>query len=169
MVSENKFVGVGVGSNFRRALHISRGLKLLKRKFGLIKISNVYKCDDISEHGEFYWNLAILFLSDLSCHKIKQELKLIEGCCGRLKDDKNNGTATLDLDILATVESGLIKMFPGAINSDFDANNLHIFFPLQELLPEWEFWGTDFQKYKDSILIEDSNFRRLRISERQLI
>ena len=49
-----------LGSNFQRSKNFKKGIKLIEKKYKLLKISRIYQSDDTTQKGRFYWNLALL-------------------------------------------------------------------------------------------------------------
>ena len=149
-------VGVGVASNFRRAAHVSKGLRLMKERFGRMDISRIYKSSDFSSEGAFYWNLAVKFESPLDLNELKATLKSIEVSCGRLKYSKRSGRVCLDLDIL--VMDGMDGEEASWINGDLHSN-LHGAFPLQDVLSERSQVALGFTKHNFQSLFDIKVFR----------
>jgi len=149
-------VGVGVASNFRRATHVSKGLKLMKERFGCMDISRIYKSSDFSNEGAFYWNLAVKFESPLDLNELKANLRSIEISCGRSKQSKRSGQVSLDLDILVVEGKG--REEASWINGDLHSN-LYGAFPLQDVLSERSQVALGFRKRNYRNLFDNKKIR----------
>ena len=91
---------VGVASNFRRAKNIKKSLREMKLFLGQLEISQLIKSADFSGKGAFYWNVVVKFKTRLPIKEIKTLMKGIESSCGRLKQSKELGCVSMDLDLL---------------------------------------------------------------------
>ena len=67
---------------------------------GQLEISQLTKSADFSGKGAFYWNVVVKFKSRLPIKEIKTLMKGIESSCGRLKQSKELGCVSMDLDLL---------------------------------------------------------------------
>ena len=100
MSATNRVVVVGVASNFRRAKNIKKSLRKMRLLLGQLEISQLTKSADFSGKGAFYWNVVVKFKSRLPIKEIKTLMKGIESSCGRLKQSKELGCVSMDLDLL---------------------------------------------------------------------
>ena len=100
MSAPSRVIVVGVASNFRRAKNIKKSLREMKLFLGRLEISQLVKSADFSGKGAFYWNVVVKFKSQLPINEIKTLMKDIEISCGRLKQSKELGCVSLDLDLL---------------------------------------------------------------------
>ena len=87
-----------LGSNFQRSKNFKKGIKLIEKKYKLLKISRIYQSDDTTQKGRFYWNLALLLkmkkIVDLKFELVEIEKKMRETMGF---DEK---TIALDIDIV---------------------------------------------------------------------
>ena len=67
---------------------------------GQLEISQLTKSADFSGKGAFYWNVVVKFKTRLPIKEIKTLMKGIESSCGRLKQSKELGCVSMDLDLL---------------------------------------------------------------------
>ena len=105
MNSRNRVVVVGVASNFRRAKNIKKSLRKMRLLLGQLEISQLTKSADFSGKG-IYWNIVVKFKSRLPIKEIKTLMKGIESSCGRLKQSKDLGCVSMDLDLLLRENAG---------------------------------------------------------------
>ncbi len=97
---------VGMGSNLNPLVHLRTAVGLLKQKFNLVKVSNVYESDaqmlpdSPQSWNQKYLNAAILIHAEnFDPHQFLYELKAIEKKMGRI-DSKRWAPRLIDLDIL---------------------------------------------------------------------
>ena len=72
---------------------------------GQLEISQLTKSADFSGKGAFYWNIVVKFKSRLPIREIKSLMKGIEISCGRLKQSKELGCVSMDLDLLLSEDT----------------------------------------------------------------
>ncbi len=133
MNSDYFYVVLILGSNFQRSKNFKKGIKLIEKKYKLLKISRIYKSDDTTQKGRFYWNLALL-LKMKKTVDLKYELVEIEKECGRQWDSMKK-TIALDIDI------ALVYLFQtNSAECNILAKNidesLYSFLSLQDILPK---------------------------------
>jgi len=127
------YVVLILGSNFRRSANFKKGVKLIKEKYTILKISRIYKSDDSTQKGRFYWNLALL-LKMKKTVDLKHELVKIEKECGRTRDSMKKIIA-LDIDI------ALIYLFQcdssecNILTKNIE-NSTYFFLSLKDILPK---------------------------------
>ena len=105
MRATNRVVVVGLASNFRRAKNIKKSLRKMRLLLGQLEISQLTKSADFSRKGAFYWNVAVKFKSRLPIKEIKTLMKGVESSCGRLKQSKELGCVSMDLDLLLSEDT----------------------------------------------------------------
>ncbi len=97
---------VGLGSNQNPMVHMRTAIGLLKKKYNLKKISNIYESDaqilpdSPNDWNQKYLNAAVLiYIENFDPDQFLAELKLIEKKMGRT-DSKRWAPRPIDLDIL---------------------------------------------------------------------
>lgn len=93
-------VYVGVGSNIDKEHNIRSGIAALRRQFGALTLSRVYRSSAIGFDGADFYNLAVGFDSALAPQDIAARLHHLESEHGRTEADKGFVSRTLDMDIL---------------------------------------------------------------------
>lgn len=129
---------LGVGSNIERNQHVSMALDRLQAQWGDLIISPVYESPgniassttDIS----FYYNLVVIFQTDMDALKIKKILKKIEDDLGRERDSDN---VAIDLDILL-IDNWTGELDGGTVPHADIERCPYVLRPLADLLPDME-------------------------------
>jgi 2-amino-4-hydroxy-6-hydroxymethyldihydropteridine diphosphokinase len=93
-------VCVAVGSNVDREKHVREGLRLMRARFGSLRLSPVYETEPVGFQGSLFLNLVVAFESDLPVREIASTLRDIEHRCGRIHGAKKFAPRPLDLDLL---------------------------------------------------------------------
>lgn len=93
-------VFVGIGSNIQPQAHIREAVKLLRTRFGRLRLSPVYRNPAVGFVGEDFLNLAVVFESPDSVANVRTALDAIETECGRVRGSPRFAPRTLDLDLL---------------------------------------------------------------------
>lgn len=93
-------VFIGVGSNIDRERNIVSGLSTLRRQFGPLQYSPVYRSAAVGFEGEDFLNLVVRFDSVLTVGALSRALREIEGQHGRSPGAPKFSSRALDLDIL---------------------------------------------------------------------
>jgi len=91
---------VGIGSNVEPERNIRAGIKLLRERFGELKVSPVYRNPAVGFDGDDFFNLAAQFQSGLDFDQIHTALEQIEFACGRVRGGPRYAPRTLDIDLL---------------------------------------------------------------------
>lgn len=127
-------VALGIGSNLNRRLHIQRGMDALKRQFGKLDVSPVYRTPAHGFEGPDFFNLVCTTETTLEVGELQAVLKNIEDSEGRVRRQDEILSRTLDIDILLYGDQDLR-------NRGFDIPRQEILEypfvlrPLSELLP----------------------------------
>lgn len=92
-------VYVGIGSNIEPERHIPHAIRLLRERFGEMRVSPVYECPAVGFDGADFLNLVVGFDSDADIPALQQALRCIESHCGRVRGERT-ASRTMDLDLL---------------------------------------------------------------------
>ncbi len=93
-------VYVGLGSNIDPQDNLHLGISELRKRYGELQVSSVYRSEAVGFEGEDFLNLVVSFESDSSPRAICEEIEAIHNLAGR---DRNGGkweSRTLDIDLL---------------------------------------------------------------------
>lgn len=93
-------VFVGIGSNIEPESHIREAVKLLRARFGRLRLSPVYRNPAVGFVGEDFLNLVVNFETHEPAVIVRASLDAIEAECGRVRDSPRFAPRTLDLDLL---------------------------------------------------------------------
>ncbi|RMG92981.1 MAG: 2-amino-4-hydroxy-6-hydroxymethyldihydropteridine diphosphokinase [Zetaproteobacteria bacterium] len=120
---------IGLGSNIEPELHLRWASHMLRRHFGSVRFSHVYRSPAIGMDGADFLNACCLVQAEIGLPDLKVLLKSWEDARGR---DRSRGSwrpRTLDLDVL---------MHDGRIVDDELLQYAHAYVPAVELveLPE---------------------------------
>jgi 2-amino-4-hydroxy-6-hydroxymethyldihydropteridine diphosphokinase len=93
-------VFVGIGSNIDREHNIGRGLALMRRHFGELLLSGVYRTKAVGFEGEDFFNLVAGFDTELAPDTVVRLLRAIETTHDRSRSPSRFSARSLDLDLL---------------------------------------------------------------------
>lgn len=91
---------LGIGSNVDRERNIASCLNALRRRFGALEVSPVYRCEAVGFDGDDFFNLAVGVDTDLEPEALVTELHAIESEHGRTRQGPRFSDRTLDIDLL---------------------------------------------------------------------
>jgi 2-amino-4-hydroxy-6-hydroxymethyldihydropteridine diphosphokinase len=117
-------VYVSVGSNVDPRHNLRWGLEQMRRRFGGLRVSPVYRNRPVGFEGEDFYNLVVAFDTDDAPRTVSEALDAMENACGRDRAGPRYGPRTLDLDLLlygaAVVdEPGLVLPRPDLLRYAF--------------------------------------------------
>ena len=93
-------VFVAIGSNVRPEEHVRRAVKLMRERFGTLRLSPVYRNKAVGFEGDDFLNLVTAFDTSLEAAELSAALDDIELRCGRERGAARFAPRTLDLDLL---------------------------------------------------------------------
>jgi len=145
---------LSIGSNIEPEKNVPACLKILKDKFSVSHISNVYETDPVGPAGHLkFWNLAVSIETELEGERLISGLRAIENQLGRKRAPNNKFLArTIDLDILP--------------QADYQ-RQAFIIVPLAEIAPEAvdPETGKCFEDLAKPLRGEASKFRKINLPE----
>lgn len=107
-------VFVAAGSNVEPERHLRDGLEALASRFGVLRLSPVYRNAPVGFEGDDFLNMVVGFDTDAGIDEVAGELARIEADAGRTRGEEKFGPRTLDLDLLlygdSVQESGGIQV-----------------------------------------------------------
>ena len=93
-------VYVGVGSNVEPRVHLRAAAAGLAERYGLLRLSPVYRNSAVGFEGDDFYNLVIAFETDDPVADVVATLEAIENANGRHRGEEKFAARTLDLDLL---------------------------------------------------------------------
>jgi len=128
-------VFISVGSNVEPEENLRLACAELRRRFGGLEVSSVYRNPPVGFSGEDFLNLVAVFETERSPAEVITELEEIHDLAGRQRGGERFGPRTLDLDLLLyddLVTDGPPVTLPreDVLKYDF------VLGPLAELAPE---------------------------------
>ena len=91
---------VGIGSNVQPEQHVRQAVKLMRERFGALRLSPVYRNKAVGFEGDDFLNLVAAFDTALGVAELNAALDEIELACGRERGAPRFAPRTLDLDLL---------------------------------------------------------------------
>jgi len=93
-------VFISVGSNVEPEENLRLACAELRRRFGGLEVSSVYRNPPVGFSGEDFLNLVAVFETERSPAEVITELEEIHDLAGRQRGGERFGPRTLDLDLL---------------------------------------------------------------------
>jgi 2-amino-4-hydroxy-6-hydroxymethyldihydropteridine diphosphokinase len=93
-------VFVAAGSNIAPRRHLAATLVALAERFGILRLSPVYRNSPVGFDGEDFLNMVIAFETDAPVEEVGATLAAIEAANGRTRTEAKLAPRTLDLDLL---------------------------------------------------------------------
>jgi 2-amino-4-hydroxy-6-hydroxymethyldihydropteridine diphosphokinase len=93
-------VYVSAGSNVEPEANLRRACRELRRRFGPIRTSAVYRNPAVGFRGDDFLNLVLSFRSADPPEDVVAELERLHGLAGRVRGPDAFAPRTLDLDLL---------------------------------------------------------------------
>ena len=93
-------VFVAIGSNVEAEKNIRAAVRLLRGRFGALRLSPVYRNPPVGFEGADFLNLVSSFDTEIGVAEVQTALDDIELRCGRERDARRFAPRTIDLDLL---------------------------------------------------------------------
>ncbi len=93
-------VYIGAGSNVEPERHLRAAVTALAERYGVLRLSPVYRNSAVGFAGDDFLNLVIAFDTDDSLGELSDFLGQVEAAGGRTRTEEKFAPRTLDLDIL---------------------------------------------------------------------
>lgn len=93
-------VYVGLGSNVDPERHLRKAIAALRRRYGDLRCSSVYKSPAYGFTGDDFLNLVVGFETAAAAEQVEETLSAIESAGGRERRGPRFGPRSLDLDLL---------------------------------------------------------------------
>jgi len=126
---------IGVGSNVDAVQHVRQAVAALRRDFGQLAISPVFRTAAIGFEGDPFLNLVVGCHTHLPLVAVLARLNAIEAALGRERRASKHAARTIDLDLL--VFGDLVGVFEGKCLPHADILNYpFVLGPLAQLAPQ---------------------------------
>lgn len=125
---------VGIGSNVEPERRVRDALQGLRQRFGMLRVSPVYRNPAVGFQGDDFLNLVVAFASEASAVEVHAALAGIERQCGRIRGGPRFAPRTLDLDLL--LYGDLICAAPVRLPRPEILKYAYVLKPLTDLAPE---------------------------------
>lgn len=93
-------VYLGLGSNISPENNLRIGISELRRRYGDLQISAVYKSAPFGFKGDDFLNVVVQLVSEESAYAICEEIELIHDLAGRENQGNKWEARSLDIDLL---------------------------------------------------------------------
>ncbi|MGD9387818.1 MAG: 2-amino-4-hydroxy-6-hydroxymethyldihydropteridine diphosphokinase [Gammaproteobacteria bacterium] len=93
-------VFIGAGSNIEPRQHLGAALRALAERYGVLRLSPVYRNEAVGFEGEDFLNLVIAFETEAPVGEVAGALAAIEAANGRRRGEEKFAPRSLDLDLL---------------------------------------------------------------------
>jgi len=128
-------VYIGAGSNVDPRRHLRAGLVALADRYGLLKVSPVYRNSAVGFAGDDFLNLVIGLETDEPVGEVARYLGEVEAANGRTRTEEKFSPRTLDLDLL--LYGNLVGEFDGVeLPRSEITRYAFVLKPLADLVPE---------------------------------
>ena len=128
-------VYVGLGSNIDAEANLRLGINELRRRYGALEISAVYRSRAVGFDGDDFLNLVVGFQSETSPIAICDEIEVIHNLAGRDRKGGKWESRPLDIDLLL-YDDLIIEERPVRIPRDDLLEYSFVLRPMAELAPE---------------------------------
>lgn len=91
---------LGLGSNILPEENLSLAVRELRRTYGELDVSSVYRSTAVGFKGDDFLNLVVRLRSEESPGEICEEIERLHNLSGRVRDAKKWGSRPLDIDLL---------------------------------------------------------------------
>ena len=128
-------VYLGLGSNRNAEANIAAGIQALRKAFGNVRISPVYRSPAVGFEGSDFLNCAAVIKTGMALGELKQWLVELEDRHGRDRSQPKFSDRTLDIDIL--LYDDLVGEHDGLeLPRDEILKYAHVLKPLADLAPQ---------------------------------
>ena len=125
---------IGIGSNVEPEKHVAQAVKLLRERFGKLRLSPFYRNPAVGFEGDDFLNGVAAVETSLGVTELSQALDHIELECGRERGAARFAPRTLDLDLL--LYGDLVSETPAKLPRKEILKYAFVLKPLAELAPE---------------------------------
>lgn len=126
---------LSLGSNVEPERHLRAALVELRKRFGALDVSPVYRCPAVGFDGPDFLNLAVGLDTDLDASALNDWLHALEDRHGRRRDVPRFANRTLDIDIV--LFGDLVLSGPGNLELPRpELKHAFVLRPLADIAPQ---------------------------------
>ena len=125
-------VCLSLGSNVEPERHLRIALEALRKRFGEVVASPVYRSAAVGFEGVPFLNCAAAFGADITHDALRAWLRELEDASGRDRSLPRYADRTLDLDIALWCEDGSCRS--DLAREEFE--RAHVLAPLADIVPD---------------------------------
>lgn len=129
-------VYISIGSNVDAQSNIRTAITALKKQFGALTISTVYKNSAVGFDGDDFLNLVVGLETNQTIPEFVDSLHRIEVEQGRSRDAEKFSSRTLDMDLLL-YDDDIFESEKITIPRDEITKYAFVLQPLAELIPDY--------------------------------
>ena len=126
---------LGLGSNIDAPANIASGIEALRKAFGEVALSPIYRAPAVGFPGNDFINLVARIRTGLGPLELRQFLHDLEDRHGRVRGQPRYSDRTLDIDILMYDDLYLVGPVL-EVPRDEILNAAHVLRPLSDLAPD---------------------------------
>lgn len=93
-------VFLGLGSNMDAETNLRLAVSELRRQFGELTLSSVYRSTALGFDGDDFLNLVVELETDMSPHDVLVSIEAIHALAGRVRGPDRYTSRSLDIDLL---------------------------------------------------------------------
>lgn len=128
-------VYVGLGSNIDPEDNLRLGVGELRRRYGDVVVSSVYRNAAVGFEGDDFLNLVARFDSDEDAREINRQIEQIHDLAGRERGEERFAARALDIDLLL-YDDLVVDEPPLQLPRDDVLEYSFVLRPLAEIAPE---------------------------------
>ena len=126
---------LSLGSNVEPERHLRAALVELRKRFGALDVSPVYRCPAVGFDGPDFLNLAVGLDTDLDASALNDWLHALEDRHGRRRDVPRFANRTFDIDIV--LFGDLVLSGPGNLELPRpELKHAFVLRPLADIAPQ---------------------------------
>ena len=128
-------VYLGLGSNMHAEENLRLGVQELERRYGQLRISNIYQNAAVGFEGADFLNLVVGLESSASPAEINEQIEAIHEMAGRQRGAARYSSRPLDIDLLLYGDM-IVDAPPLHLPRPDVLNYSFVLRPLAELVPD---------------------------------
>ena len=128
-------VYLGLGSNIEPEKNLGQAVRELRRRYGELDVSTVYRSKAVGFEGDDFLNLVVRLRSEESPFEICEEIERLHNLSGREREGEKWVSRPLDIDLLLYNDL-VMKERPVRVPRDDVLRYSFVLRPMAELAPD---------------------------------